>query len=275
VLTLGALFCAASAAGQPVVSSTSAKTASDGSLPIPDHDLLEQFGAGTAVPGIGDVDPAGTAVEVTVHVPRTPAWAEGLEADDAPPVPEKSQEVRHPAKVEQPAADGIDDGLTTGSEADLSLGRSDTRPRWQTLEYLWPLAIVLGLIAVGALVLKRHLPARRLLTGTGALEVVARLPLAGKQSLVLVKMGRNLVLTGVTAEQITTLCVVDDPDQVATLLGEVTQSRPDSMTHSFARAFHEEADLYDDFDADAESARYQVRGLLAKVRRFAERREVA
>jgi len=145
-------------------------------------------------------------------------------------------------------------------------------------QYMLPLLAVLGLILAAALVVKRFLPGRRLLTGSGVLEIVARTPLSARQSLVLVKMGRRLVLLGVCSERVSALSVVDDPEQVAMLLGEIASTHPESMTRAFARSFSEQAVAYQEDPSDqdaAAAARGHVRGLLAKVRQFARAREVA
>lgn len=146
---------------------------------------------------------------------------------------------------------------------------------------LWdflPLLAVLALIVVMGLVVKRFLPSRRLLAGSGVLEIVARTPLSSRQSLVLVKMGRRLVLLGVTAGQISTLCQVDDPEQVALLVGEIVSERPGSMTQGFARAFNEETRAFSNGAVEQDPALEaggHVRGLLEKVRRLKRKREVA
>jgi len=156
------------------------------------------------------------------------------------------------------------------------IARADEGRSW--FRDLWPLLAVLAMIVAAALVVKRFLPGRRLWTGSGVLEIVTRTPLSPKQSLVLVKIGRHLVLVGVTPEQINTLCLVDDPEQVAMLLGEAASGRPGLMTQTFTRTLREEAGAYShdptERDVAAEAGTY-VRGLLEKVRRFKRKREVA
>lgn len=143
---------------------------------------------------------------------------------------------------------------------------------------LAPMLAIVGLILVAALMVKRFLPGRRLFTGSGVLEIVARTPISNKQNLVLVKMGRRLVLLGVSPEQISTLCIVDDPQQVAMLLGEIVSGRPGSMAGAFADSFDEQAGAYQSEPAEhdpAAVASSHVRGLLEKVRRLKKNRHVA
>ncbi|HPD29534.1 MAG TPA: flagellar biosynthetic protein FliO [Phycisphaerae bacterium] len=144
---------------------------------------------------------------------------------------------------------------------------------------LWPLLSVLALILILAWIVRKCLPGRNSLTGQGAIEVLSRIPLSSKQSLVLVRMGRRLLLLGVTNDDINTLCAVEDPDQVAMLVGEVASGRPGSITSQFAREFAEESQVYDKRIVEEEEQSVdtggQVRNLLNKVRGLASRRNVA
>ncbi|MGQ9649211.1 MAG: flagellar biosynthetic protein FliO [Phycisphaerae bacterium] len=144
---------------------------------------------------------------------------------------------------------------------------------------LWPLLSVLALIMVLAWIVKKCLSGRNSLISQGAVEVLSRTALSSKQSLVLVRMGRRLLLLGVTNEDINALCVVEDPDQVAMLVGEVASGRPGSITSQFAREFAEESLAYDKQMAEQEEESIdtggQVRNLLNKVRGLTFRRNVA
>lgn len=142
---------------------------------------------------------------------------------------------------------------------------------WDSL----PLLAVLALIGGVALVIKRSMPARRMLGGGGVLLVLARLPLSAKQSLMLVKMGRQLILLGVSPDRIHALNVVTDPDQVAAMIGEVASNKKDSMSQVFSQAISEESKAYAASEEDAPavpSASGQVKGLLDKVRGLARGR---
>lgn len=144
---------------------------------------------------------------------------------------------------------------------------------------LWPLLSVLALIMVLAWIVKKCLPGRNSLISQGAIEVLSRTALSSKQSLVLVRMGRRLLLLGVTNDDINTLCVVEDPDQVAMLVGEVASGRPGSITSQFAREFAEESQAYDGQIVEEEEESIdtggQVRSLLNKVRGLTFKRNVA
>ncbi|MHC4445594.1 MAG: flagellar biosynthetic protein FliO [Planctomycetota bacterium] len=141
-----------------------------------------------------------------------------------------------------------------------------------------PLLAVLALIFAAAWVVKRFMPGQKLLSASGALQVITRTPLTSKQSLVLVKMGRQLLLLGVSADRITTLSVVDDPEQVAGIVGRAASGQPDSMTRSFADSLAGESEAYryeSHIEDEAVTAGGQVRSLLEKVRRLSGSRGAA
>jgi hypothetical protein len=73
------------------------------------------------------------------------------------------------------------------------------------------------------------------------------------------------------------LCIVEDPNQVAELLGEAASSRPNSASAEFQRSFLAEAQQFVDSadDDPLGEAGGQVRGLLEKVRRMKKGRDVA
>ena len=149
---------------------------------------------------------------------------------------------------------------------------------WFSLRDFVPLLVVLGLIGLLAWLVKRFTPKRHGLTGAGVLDVVARLSLSPKQGLVLVKIGRKLVLMGTTPDRISALTVLDDPNQVAELIGEAARDHGDSMTRAFADSIDAQAEVYRTLPASGDpvtAARGHVRGLVEKVRRMTNRRDVA
>ncbi len=197
----------------------------------------------------------------------------------------------------QPAAEvvpnsSVASGMPTAAQDRQVIQRrsaSETVPRGAEAQYpvqrpvrglgswsIWdslPLLVVLILIGGVALVIKRSMPVRRMLAGGGVLVVLARLPISAKQSLMLVKMGRQLVLLGVTPDRISSLSVVTDPEQVTSMVGDVASGNKDSMTRAFAEAFSDESKAYAGAEEDepaVPSASGQVKNLLEKVRSLAK-----
>jgi len=168
-------------------------------------------------------------------------------------------------------------GTADPAREQLPLGRAGSAGGsvWATA---WPLLTVLALIGLIAYVIKRYTPARRMLTGAGVVDIVARTFVSPKQSLVLVKMGQRLVLLGVCPDRISALAHVDDPDEAALLLGQAASRRPDSISHQFVEAFREQASAYVEQDEDVDSLASpasSVRALLEKIRQLARKRGVA
>ncbi len=150
-------------------------------------------------------------------------------------------------------------------------GRSAASSRTSTWRNLIPLLLVLGLIVLIATVIRRFTPVRRMLTGAGVVDIVARTPVSAKQSLVLVKMGRRLVLVGVCPDRLSALAEVDDPDEVAGMLGQAASSEGGSIRAQFAEAFGEQVSAYAEPSADeAVRSGGHVRSLLEKVRTLAQ-----
>ena len=160
-----------------------------------------------------------------------------------------------------------------GTELPQRIGSSG----WSFLRDVWPLMAVLLLIGGMAFILKKFMPARGLLAGSEALKIVARTHVAPKQQVVLVKLGRRLVLIGVSPERMSALSSIDDPDQVAMLLGEIASRQPNSMTGAFASSMARERETYADEPLatdDTEVTHGQVRGFLRKVRALAGKNAV-
>ena len=259
------LTIAASAWAQPEVESPGTTIAT----PIPHQDILELFGDEATSAGEGMESPvvseAGT-IQSSSEAPGTG----GSVKDEA------SIEIARPSPDEDGAAAG---GWSFGrkDEANKTVARAGETGSWSLRDFL-PLASVVALILIAAWVVKRSMPARRLLTGSGVLEIVARTPLSGKQTLVLVRMGPGLLLLGATPDRISRLGSVKDPEQVALMLGEIESTKPGSISETFTRSFNDESLAYSpEATGQDQAARASgpVRGLLDKVRQFRKKREVA
>ena len=80
---------------------------------------------------------------------------------------------------------------------------------WSLLQVLLGLGVVLGAVVLAAWGMRRLQPAGW--TGRGPLRVLAMLPLGTRERVVLVKVGEEQVLLGVTATQINSLLVLSKP----------------------------------------------------------------
>lgn len=110
------------------------------------------------------------------------------------------------------------------------------------------LAVVVGLILVLAWLYERSTRARRGLTASagarspaGLIELLARYPLGPRQSLVLLKFDRRVLLLNQTAPRggpmvTTTLCELTDPEDVASVLVKVRDADGESINRAFRDA---------------------------------------
>jgi flagellar protein FliO/FliZ len=117
------------------------------------------------------------------------------------------------------------------------------------------LLVVLALIATATWLLRRFLIGRQPASRFTGLEVLARSPISPKQSLCLIKLGRKLLLVGLSPNHIGALQTIEDPEDIAQLLGAVEQQRAQSISNGFARLFRRESDQYrfDELDSPTDN----------------------
>lgn len=95
---------------------------------------------------------------------------------------------------------------------------------------LWlPLAFVLIVIGVLAWAARRMFPRMGRAGGDGAITVLSRCVLSPKQSLCLVRLGRRIVLLGMTPDRINTLAEITDADEAALLIAAASSHRAESF----------------------------------------------
>jgi len=76
-------------------------------------------------------------------------------------------------------------------------------------------------------------------------EILARSNMNPKQSLCLVQLGNRLVLLGQSPNHISSLQTIEDPDEMAQILGQLEKKKTLSITNTFGKLFHREKDLYE------------------------------
>ncbi|QDV89173.1 Flagellar biosynthesis protein, FliO [Phycisphaerae bacterium RAS2] len=100
---------------------------------------------------------------------------------------------------------------------------------------MWlPLAFVLVVIVALAWAARRMFPRMGRVGGEGAITVLSRCALSPKQSLCLVRLGRRVVLLGLTADRINTLAEITDPDEAAMLTAAASSGRAQSFRSALA-----------------------------------------
>lgn len=149
---------------------------------------------------------------------------------------------------------------------------------------LLSLVIVLAVIGGVAYLVRRLVPSVRTFSG-GAIEILGRQHLSPKQSLALVRVGQRMLLVGISAERLTTLCQIDQPEEVAELLVQAPNRRPPRGQGRTAQFDELLSDLAGDFaepdrglsetvpgrSERLDHARGRVQGLLSRLRALQQR----
>lgn len=193
------------------------------------------------------------------------AEAEAQPANESTPLPVPERELR-------PLGVGSGEAETT---------EGDTSPQsgsW-VLQTVTALAIVIGLIFMLRALLMR-------LTGTQAgvganrlVEVLARATIGHKTQVVFLKINQRVVVVGQTPAGMDTLTEIDDPEEVAWLLGEVEAAKPRSISQSFRsvmQRFDKDFSSTEETGTDAseqyvDRTRDELSGLLSRIRHLKDR----
>jgi len=117
------------------------------------------------------------------------------------------------------------------------------------------LAIVLGLFAAFVWFSKRFAPAGSAALPKDAVELLGRAPLAGRQSMQLIRVGNRLLLVALSASGAETLTEITDPVEVEHLAGLCRGGKSDSASASFNRVLSQLAT-----EPAAQAPRSRVRG---------------
>jgi flagellar biogenesis protein FliO len=157
-----------------------------------------------------------------------------------------------------------------------------TPGRWDLSKIPLALGGVILLILVLRGVGKRLIPGADRSKASSAVQVLVRSTIGPRQQLMLVQVGRRLVLVGSGGSDMNPLCQIEDPDEVAELIGQIRSEKRGSLP-SFGAMFGRAEKVYDQEpqppeppaaepaeDAQAqEQTREELSGLMERVRRIA------
>ena len=108
------------------------------------------------------------------------------------------------------------------------------------------LLAVLALIVLCAWLFRRFSPSSQHGRTNSAIEIIARSAISPKQSVCLIRLGRRLLLVGLSPNHMANLSAVDDPEEIALIMGEMEKQMPNSISKTFDKLFHRETQQYDD-----------------------------
>jgi flagellar biogenesis protein FliO len=160
----------------------------------------------------------------------------------------------------------------------------------QGLDYprvLTALGIVIGLILALRWLGRFFFPATTGRARSRAVEVLARSPLSPKQQVMLLRVGQRLLVVGDSGSQMSPLCQITDPDEVAALVGQLRDEKMQVPKRAFGTMFGRSQDAFETpepapiaagnelREAEEESlpvatAREELNGLRDRVRLLAE-----
>jgi flagellar biogenesis protein FliO len=151
------------------------------------------------------------------------------------------------------------------------------------------LGIVIGLILVLRWCGRIFFPGVTGRPANRAIEVISRSPVSPKQQVLLIRVGRRLLVVADTGSRMNALCEINDPDEIASLVGQLREEKSSVTSRPFGaifglsrRVFESAADVapVDEVAAalrqaeedplPATSAREELNGLRDRVRMLAE-----
>jgi flagellar biosynthetic protein FliO len=154
------------------------------------------------------------------------------------------------------------------AEADRPLPLSTRHVPWYR-HGIVALSVVLGVIFGLLWLLRRYVPSVRK-TPSGPLRVVARTAISPKQSVALLEVGRRYVLVGITADHLTNLGHIQDPDESFHLRTQAMEPRPAGRMNRFDELLSHEAAEYAEVEAAAAPAgpanREQLQDTMGQLR---------
>ncbi|MCL2646188.1 MAG: hypothetical protein FWD61_04175 [Phycisphaerales bacterium] len=97
------------------------------------------------------------------------------------------------------------------------------------------LCLILGLVFVGKALAKKFVPGAQASNGKGVIEILARHPLNKNQSLVLVRIGSQIVAINQGKDQSQSVLVINEPTEVAKIMGQIEGTSPKSIQAGFTK----------------------------------------
>lgn len=143
---------------------------------------------------------------------------------------------------------------------------------WQRL--VMALGIVLGLIFAMKFIVGRLYPGVSASKGGKAVRVLARSPIAPKQQVLLLQVGKRVIVVADSAGQLSTLSQIDDPDEIASLVGQLETAELPAPRGGFGNVFRRAQEEYAEPVAepqvesapDLAEAQTEISGLIERMR---------
>jgi flagellar biogenesis protein FliO len=208
--------------------------------------------------------------------------APAADEDSSPATVDSDNDTAKPSADSSVAAAAALEQQPIGPRTDNSGATLETKtpPRetgnW-VINTLGALGLVIGLVFMLRWGLMRWSGRGAASGASSVVEVLARVPVAARSHVLLLRMGGRILVVGDGAGGMRTLAQVDEPEEVADLLAAVSASRPNSVTQTFRQLFdrfngdyREEGDAADEgadrHEFHVDRTRDGLSGLIGRVR---------
>lgn len=144
----------------------------------------------------------------------------------------------HPAAAEPSQApanawESIEIGRSPKAASNRPASTGAASSSYSLWRLMGSLALVLGMIFAARWLGRRFLGLSSARDSSGVIQVLCKSVLSPKQRLLLVQVGRRMVLVADCGSQMNALCEITDPEEIATLSGQIQQHKADSSTNAF------------------------------------------
>ena len=99
------------------------------------------------------------------------------------------------------------------------------------------LSMVLGLIFAMRWAGKKYFPSAGVPRSGGAMKILSRLVISPKQQLLMIQIGRRIVVVGDASGQMSALSEITDPDETASLIGQIAEEKSAGSVKAFGSLF--------------------------------------
>jgi len=107
------------------------------------------------------------------------------------------------------------------------------------------LILVLALIFLCLYLFRRFMPQSKLFCTNRSIQIVARSAINTRQSLCLVRLGKRLLLVGLSPNHMAILDKIDQPEEISLIEGLVSAGQNESISNTFAALFRQESKSYE------------------------------
>lgn len=121
---------------------------------------------------------------------------------------------------------------------------STIKPPISLSRAIFALLAVLVLIVGGAYLLRIWNRSNGSPGRNAQISILARTNIGAKQSICLIKLGRRLLAVGISQGHMAPLVTIDDPDEIAVILGDIESKKKRSISKSFGSMIQQESQQF-------------------------------